>query len=97
VNGVVTEEKVVAGVAIRVTSPLSWLAVGVAAAAALGLYAPVVAGMAREWREFPSLSHGFAVPLIAVYLLWPGELLAEAPSGVGRRPAVIILALGCSS
>ena len=94
-NGAVSEEKVVDGVALRVTSPLSWLALGVAATAALGLYAPVVAGMAREWSEFPSLSHGFAVPLIAAYLLWHRRrLLAEAPveGSIAGLP-VIILAL----
>jgi len=26
--------------------------------------------MVREWFEFPNLSHGFAIPLIAGYLLW---------------------------
>lgn len=95
-NGVVTGEKAVAGVALRVTNPLSWLALGVAAAAALGLYAPVVAGMAAEWSEFPSLSHGFAVPLISAYLLWHRRrLLAEAPveGSIAGLP-LIILALG---
>ena len=95
-NGAVVEEKVVNGVALRVTSPLSWLALGVAAAAALGLYAPVVAGMAAEWSEFPSLSHGFAVPLISAYLLWHRRrLLAEAPveGSIAGLP-LIILALG---
>jgi exosortase len=96
VNGAVAEEKVVNGVALRVTSTLSWLALGVAVAAALGLYAPVVAGMAREWSEFPSLSHGFAVPLIAAYLLWHRRrLLAEAPveGSIAGLP-LITLALG---
>ena len=95
-NGVVAGEKVVAGVALRVTSPLSWLALGVAAAAALGLYAPVVAGMAADWSEFPSLSHGFAVPLISAYLLWHRRrLLAEAPvEGSIIGLPLIILALG---
>jgi exosortase len=96
VNGVVTGEKVVAGVALRVTSPLSWLALGIAVAAALGLYAPVVVGMAEEWNEFPSLSHGFAVPFIAAYLLWHRRrLLAEAPvdGSIAGLP-LIILALG---
>jgi len=77
-------------------SPLSWLALGVAAAAALGLYAPVVAGMAAEWSEFPSLSHGFAIPLISAYLLWHRRrLLAEAPveGSIAGLP-LIILALG---
>jgi exosortase len=106
VNGAVVEEKVVdgdvarqtvaAGVALRVTSPLSWLALGIAAAAALGLYAPVVAGMAAEWAEFPSLSHGFAVPFISAYLLWHRRRpLAVAPvEGSTAGLPLIILALG---
>jgi len=96
VNRAAAGEKVVTDVALRVTSPLSWLALGVAAAAALGLYAPVVAGMAAEWSEFPSLSHGFAIPLISAYLLWHRRrLLAEAPVGgsIAGLP-LIILALG---
>ena len=95
-NRAAAGEKVVTDVALRVTSPLSWLALGVAAAAALGLYAPVVAGMAAEWSEFPSLSHGFAVPFIAAYLLWHRRrLLAEAPveGSIAGLP-LIILALG---
>jgi len=96
VNRAAAGEKVVTDVALRVTSPLSWLALGVAGAAALGLYAPVVAGMAAEWSEFPSLSHGFAVPLISAYLLWHRRrLLAEAPveGSIAGLP-LIILALG---
>jgi len=96
VNRAAAGEKVVTDVALRVTSPLSWLALGVAAAAALGLYAPVVAGMAAEWSEFPSLSHGFAIPLISAYLLWHRRrLLAEAPveGSIAGLP-LIILALG---
>jgi exosortase len=52
--------------------------------------------MAVEWSEFPSLSHGFAVPLISAYLLWSRRrLLVEAPvegSFVGLP--LIILAVG---
>lgn len=95
-NRAVAEEKIMEGIALRVNSPRAWLALGVAAAAALGLYAPVVAGMAAEWNEFPSLSHGFAVPLIAVYLLWRRrDLLAQAPvEGTTFGLPLMILALG---
>lgn len=95
-NGTVAEDKVVDAIAIRVTSPLSWLALAAAVAAALGLYAPVVAGMAAEWNEFPSLSHGFAVPLIAAYLLWRRRhLLAQASVGSSALGLpLLILALG---
>jgi len=94
VNGVATQGKAVDEVAVsgaapekasvvateRASSPMPWLALGVAAATVLALYAPIIAGMAAEWNEFPSLSHGFAVPLISAYLLWTRRhLLAEAP------------------
>lgn len=105
-NGAVAEEKVVDGDVPRQTvaeefalpagNPLSWLALGIAAAAALGLYTPVVVGMAADWSEFPSLSHGFAVPLISAYLLWHRrDLLAKASvegSAVGL--SVVIVAVG---
>ena len=79
-NGAVAGEKVVTDAALRVRSPLPWLALGDAATAVLALYAPVIAGMAAEWSEFPSLSHGFAVPFLSAYLLWTRRhLFAEAP------------------
>jgi len=94
VNGVATPGKAVNEISVpetvhgtasvapgdRTRSSLPWAALGVAAAAALVLYAPIIAGMAAEWSEFPSLSHGFAVPLLSAYLLWiRRHLLAEAP------------------
>jgi exosortase len=97
VNGAaVGGEKIVDGVALRVTSPLSWVVLGVAVGAALILYFPVVAGMAAEWSEFPSLSHGFAVPLIAAYLLWRQRyLLAQAPvEGSIAGVPLVMVALG---
>ena len=94
-NGVAVGEKVVNGkvadgivagpapvdaVVPRVSSRTAWILLAVAVAAALALYAPVVVGMAHEWSEFPSLSHGFAVPLISGYLLWRRrDSLAQAP------------------
>jgi exosortase len=110
VNGVAAQEKVVNDIAVPETvqenvevrvvrhaqSRLHWVSLGVAVAGALALYAPVIAGMASDWIEFPSLSHGFAIPLISAYLLWNRRhLLAKAPvegSWVGL--ALVILALG---
>jgi exosortase len=110
VNGVAAPDKVVTDIAVpsivperveactvgRARRRLPWVALGVAAAAVLGLCAPVIAGMAADWIEFPNLSHGFAVPIIAAYLLWNRRhLLAEAPikgSFVGLP--VVIFALG---
>jgi exosortase len=90
VNGVATPEKVVTDIvasngAVRtvarpVNSRLAWLALGVTVLGALVLYGPLVAGMAAEWSEFPSLSHGFAVPVISAYLLWRRrDSLAQLP------------------
>lgn len=73
-----------------------WLPLGIALAAALVVYAPAVAGMAAEWMEFPSLSHGFAIPLLSAYLLWRRrELIAAEPmeSSVGGL-VLLVLALG---
>ncbi|MGH7304619.1 MAG: exosortase [Candidatus Rokuibacteriota bacterium] len=47
-----------------------WLSLGLPAVVALGLYAPLAPSLIREWAEFPHLSHGFAVPFIAAYLVW---------------------------
>jgi exosortase len=91
VNGVAAPEKVVVtdivasngavqAVARPVNGRLAWLALGVTVLGVLVLYAPLVAGMAAEWSEFPSLSHGFAVPVISAYLLWRRRhFLAQAP------------------
>jgi exosortase len=89
-------ERVEAGAVRHARSRLPWLALGFAGAAALALYAPVIAGMAADWIEFPSLSHGFAVPLISAYLLWNRRhLLAEAPvqGSIAGLP-IVVLALG---
>jgi exosortase len=90
------QERTDLGAVGRAQSRLPWLALGCVAAATLALYAPVIAGMASDWIEFPSLSHGFAVPLITAYLLWNRRhLLAEAPvqGSIAGLP-VVILALG---
>jgi len=90
VNGVAAPEKVVTDIVASngavqagvrpVNGRLAWLALGVTVLGVLVLYAPLVAGMAAEWSEFPSLSHGFAVPVISAYLLWRRRhFLAQAP------------------
>lgn len=38
--------------------------------AALALYAPIFPSLIYEWAKFPNLSHGFAIPFIAGYLIW---------------------------
>jgi exosortase len=53
-----------------------WRSVLVGMAAIAVAYAPIVPPLAREWATYPTLSHGFAIPLIAAYLVWSrrGEL-----------------------
>jgi exosortase len=103
VNGVATPVKAVDESAVPRTvhenaamGPMPWLALGVAAIAALALYAPVIAGMVSDWSEFPSLSHGFAVPFLSAYLLWTRRrLLAEVPvRGSLWGLPLIVLAVG---
>ena len=48
----------------------SWIWVGLPMVAAIGLYAPIFPSLVWEWATFPNLSHGFAIPVIAGYLLW---------------------------
>ena len=81
-------------------SACTWVPLGVAMVSTLGLYVPVLLGMAADWARFPSQSHGFAVPAIAAYLIWMrrGPIAsaaldgsrAAAPAGV----AALIAALG---
>ena len=44
-----------------------WLPLG---AMWIVLYAPVIAGLIRQWWTDPNYGHGFLVPLVAGYLLW---------------------------
>lgn len=37
---------------------------------ALALYTPLIPSLVYEWAKFPNLSHGFAIPFIAGYLVW---------------------------
>lgn len=69
--------------------------------AALALYAPLVPGLVYEWAKFPSLSHGFAIPFIAGYLVWARRerirVLPLAPSAWGfplLAAGLVIFTLG---
>jgi exosortase len=99
-NGVLDTEQArdgdMNGTTVRTAPATAWLPLGVAVAAVAALYAPVVAGMATEWAEFPSLSHGFAIPAIAAYLAWSRrpELQATAPRSSAAGLPLIVLALG---
>jgi exosortase len=56
----------------RVASAYPWeLLNGVAAGfALLWVYAPTLIGLAHRWRHDSNYSHGYLVPLFALYLLW---------------------------
>jgi exosortase len=81
---------------LTLARPAGWAPLAAAAAAAVALYIPVAVGMAAEWAEFPSLSHGFAVPLIAAYLLWHQRerIAAEPVSGSTLGLPLLALAVG---
>ena len=72
------------------------LMVGLPLLVAAGLYAPLVPALVHEWATFPNLSHGFAIPFIAAYLLWTRwERLRDlplAPSLAGLPVLVLGLA-----
>jgi len=67
----------------------------IALAAVGAIYAPVVGTMAVEWTKFPSLSHGFAVPLVSAYLIWRRRELiaAESLGSASAGLAVLTVAL----
>ena len=67
-----------------------WLPVATAVVALVILYGPVIAEMAVEWVTFPSLSHGFAVPLVSAYLIWRRRQSISAVP-VASTPAGLIV------
>jgi hypothetical protein len=39
-------------------------------AAILAVYAPIFPPLVQEWANYHNLSHGFAISVIAAYLVW---------------------------
>jgi len=64
-----------------------WTRFGVGVLAVVGVYLPLLPALVEEWSTFPSLSHGFVVPFIAVALAWARRrrfaTLMPAPSWAG--------------
>ena len=105
-NGVIAPDKVAPDMSVEVAakrvapapvtragSRFDWLALGLAMAAAIALYVPILIGLVGDWTEYPSLSHGFAVPLISAYLLWNRRhQLAEAPvkGSLAGLPLIVV-------
>jgi len=80
----------------RIEGASRWVPLAIALAAVLAAYAPILAGMAIEWFTFPSLSHGFAVPLVSAYLIWRRRevIIAESPGSANVGLVVLAAALG---
>ncbi len=77
--------------AMTAPSSLVWPRLLVVTLAILAVYAPLFPDLIQEWATFPNLSHGFAVPFIAGYLVWTRRReiaeAAESPSWLGLLPA----------
>src|SRR6516165_11321170 len=67
-----------------------------APAVVVGLYAPVLWRLGRQWYEDPDYSHGFLVPLLSAYLIWQRRdklaAVVRKPSNLGLL--VVLFALG---
>ena len=50
----------------------------------LALYAPVLAGLVRQWWTDQDYSHGFLVPLLYAYLIWQRR---DKLAAVARKPS----------
>jgi exosortase len=50
-----------------------WITLGLPGVITIALYAQLFPALVSEWTSFPSLSHGFAIPIIAAYLMWTGR------------------------
>jgi exosortase len=79
---------------LRATLRSPWIRFAAGLAAIVALFSPVFRSLADEWSTFPSLSHGFVVPVISAYLVWARRAdlarLAPAPS----RGGLIVLGSG---
>ncbi len=64
-----------------IPTTVAWARVAVGLLAILVTYVPLYPEMVHEWATFPNLSHGFAVPFLAGYLLWiRRDEIAKAPN-----------------
>jgi len=77
--------------------PLSWAWLLLPAAFALALYAQLLPALVDEWMEHPNLSHGFAIPFIAAYILWTRRERVRAAAWAPSLAGLPVLALGLAA
>ena len=60
------------------------------------LYGPVLLKLTRDWQTNPSYSHGFAVPIIVLFLLWRmrDDFRRTTPVPAATGLLLLILSLG---
>jgi exosortase len=58
----------------------------------LAVYGPLLPGLAHDWSSHPILSHGFAIPLIAGFLLWSRRRAFRSLPVHPSRAGLIVLA-----
>lgn len=76
----------------RVTEPMVWGAL--LGAALIWAYWPVLGEMARRWSDDSRYSHGYLVPLFAIYLLWLRRELAPTPPPRPQWGGLLLVLLG---
>lgn len=74
--------------------PAAWLWLLLPGALAVGLYGQLMPALVQEWSEFPTLSHGFAIPVIAGYLLWTRREQVRAAAWAPSLAGLPVLLLG---
>ena len=59
----------------------------------LGLYAPVLRGLLRDWWSDANYSHGFLIPAVSGYLVWARwELMAGLPARPANTGLAVVIA-----
>lgn len=63
----------------------------------LGVYGPILAGLAGDWAHDSNYSHGFLIPLVSGFFVWQRRkdlaAIPRRPSGMGLFAVVAAMAL----
>ena len=73
---------------------ISWVPLLVLALLLVGIYHDVLARLAVQWYDDPDYSHGFLVPLLALYLLWERRVQLSTLPAVPSVAGLAVLGLG---